>query len=234
MGDYWGERMLQNQTSLAAILTELRNTCASAHSKTIDFLHDPEELNNAIAVRVSQRDFVELIQQIKPKVVFVFGPHFDARRSTLDSILPDQDEDADELRSETLNEIENDPLVKSLIKRFQKFDDQLEFLAASFFDGIVTYHFFESAHWADDFHEQLEQYLDTQEDLRLERIEVDNAREHGEFERAMTQLISDPRFSAPKASRAKRLYLAETLFPEMPEYDRRKLVERGELKLWAG
>ncbi len=225
--------MEQTQLSLPDAVTEVRNVSASVQSKMLDICLDPEEIHGTTSVRVSHCELVDLIQHIKPKVVFFFCPHFSASQEAMEFLVPEADDEGDnEFELDRRKQIENDLKFKSLVKRYRQFRGEFSFLLSSFIDNQIAFYSYDAAPWFQEFWQDLDQYKQRLNDERLERFEDENLQETKAIESAVTQLLNDPRFVAPRTSRAKRLYLAENLFPEMFESQRQKVVERAELKLW--
>ncbi|MGO6943184.1 hypothetical protein [Rhizobium johnstonii] len=101
--------------------------------------------------------------------------------------------------------------------------------------GIV-----ETADWFDDFEEEAEALADVRADeFRAEFDREQEAerqqREDDEKRRLapiVKKLVADPRFVAPKISAAKRITLAETLFPDVDRTTIKKVVEKAVAEIW--
>lgn len=111
----------------------------------------------------------------------------------------------------------------------------LGLMADGVLHGIV-----ETADWFDDFEEEADVLVNVRADE--ERATFDREQEAERKQREadekkrlapiIKKLIADPRFVAPKISAAKRMALAETLFPEVDRTTIKKAVEKAISEAW--
>jgi hypothetical protein len=170
------------------------------------------------AAAVPGAEFALLIDHIKPKIVYLSVTAFEAAEE-LEASIDDED-------------LLDNPQAKRLITSWRFRDGQtcravLGVMCDGILHGIV-----EETSWLQEFETQIELMLD-----ELQQLGEENERQLQTDAEKMNaikvkQLMSDPRFNAPKVGIVKRTALAETLFPGVDRDTIRAIVERAEREHW--
>lgn len=220
--------------NLAAAISELRSVCASSKSRLVENAIVPEDLEGVVSVRVTTSEMTDLIQHIRPKVVFFLAPNFDPERQILETLFDNEDEsDLDDEEREEREKTKRHFGVKKLANQFKPFRGEVQFLLTSFFDGIVGYYSYENAEWLEGFDVEIENMKELLDEQERREFAIESENRQAEVAKAIDKIMRDPRFKAGRPSRAKRLYLASLLFPEFTREEQQVIVEQAEMRLWA-
>gem|GEM_PF-2693045 len=179
---------------------------------------------NVPAVGLPADKFPALIRHLKPRLIYMVLTQFDAREAV-----------------ESHFEVEElDGSLRKLAAKWKSRDGQSAQLILGVIADGVLHGVIDTPDWFDEFEEEAEQLeLDRAERQRaaFDRLQEDerNQREDNEKKRLapyVTKLVSDERFNAPKISAAKRLALAESMFPDLDKTSAKKAVDRAANELW--
>ncbi|WP_426122481.1 hypothetical protein [Pararhizobium sp. PWRC1-1] len=176
------------------------------------------------AVAVDGDTFPALVKHLKPRLIYMVRTTFDAGE-------------------DVMAHFEEDELDSGLMKLAAEWTNRngqssrliLGLMADGVMHGII-----ETADWFDDFEEEAEELSGPRQQAisdAFARLQEADARkrevdEKKRFAPIVKKLIADPRFDAPKISAAKRLRLAETIFPEEDRSTLKKAVDRAISELW--
>jgi len=138
--------------SLSDKIDAIRAQAAKVGAKIIaPLLMEPEKAGGALSVLVDGAQMLDLIEHLKPKVVFVAEVSFDALTEVLLE-LDDEDLDVDEL--------ERDKRVKPLLKRWRERDGESCRVVVGFLVEGAFYHMMEQAAWLEEFESEAEEVAD--------------------------------------------------------------------------
>lgn len=176
------------------------------------------------AVAIDGDTFPSLVKHLRPRLIYMVLTQFDAR----EEVLTHFDEEG----------LDRD--LKKLATKWKAKDGQSARLMLGLMADGVLHGIVETADWFDEFDieaNELALARQQEQDDAFSRLKGAEARDREAAEKKLLapivkELIADPRFDAPKISAAKRLTLAETLFPEEDRTTLRKAVDRAVSELW--
>lgn len=178
------------------------------------------------AVPVGGDTFPALIKHLRPRLIYMLLSQFDAKE-------------------EVMGHFEEEELERDLAKLAKKWagkDGQSSRLVLGLMADGVLHGIVETADWFDEFDIEADALAEARDDEMRAAFDRDqeaerSRREADERKRLapiVKKLIADPRFNAPKISAAKRLTLAETIFPDEDRTTLKKAIDRATSELWLG
>ncbi len=173
-----------------------------------------------LAASLEVEAFLELLEFIKPKIVYTNSMVLDVAEVVKESFKADED-----------TVLNNSKTVK-LISKWKKHNGAL--CGVSFelvFNGVVHGSSVQ-ANWLADFESEMKLLIEEIEDARLQDEQEKTANDQRRLSSKVQQLMADPRFSASHVGVAKRTVLAETLFPELDHDSIQIVVEKAEREHW--
>ncbi len=199
---------------------ELDEFAAKARSTAVEYgaLVIDAEINlerSSAAAEIEPEAFFVIIAHLRPRAIYMHEVAFD-------------------LEAEIDGELIEEPRLKAFERKWRKREGQLCRVSAWAWSNGVFHSAMAEIKWISEFRSEL---IDLGEivDGDMEQMRDADARERrAERRKAMHTLLADPRFNAPKGSKAKREYLAEALFPEMSPREIIDVVSDAESELWLG
>lgn len=186
------------------------------------------------SVLVDLVDLLALIRHLRPRLVYLEEIRFEAAPNIAD--LVDEDDEA----------LVEHPLVRAAARRLKQHEGSLcQVVAIVVHDGIDHAVIHEAA-WmgevkgvAERISADLEQRAQVEAERQHLAFEAEEKERREREEREKQALVrekaetleADPRFAAGK-SKAKRLHLAKTLFPALPNATLTKIVDEAEGTIW--
>ena len=179
---------------------------------------------NVPTVGLPADQFPTLIKHLKPRLIYMLLLSFDA----LDTV-------------KSHFEVEElDDISRKFAEKWMNRDGQSAQLVLGMMVDGVLHGLLETADWFDEFEEEAEQLEAARAErlrAKFDQIQQDerNQREAEEKKRLapiVKKLLADPRFTTAKISAAKRLTLAETIFPELDRTTLKKSVDRASNEAW--
>jgi hypothetical protein len=179
---------------------------------------------NLPAVAVDGDTFPSLVRHLKPRLIYMILTEFDAKEEV----------------AAYFEEDELDTGLKKLATKWTNRNGKSSRLILGLMADGVMHGIVETADWFDDFEEEAEALEEVRADemkteFDREQVAERQRREADERKRLapiVKKLVADPRFIAPKISAAKRITLAETLFPEVDRTTIKKAVEKAVSEIW--
>ncbi|NEK40637.1 hypothetical protein GR250_04215 [Rhizobium leguminosarum] len=176
------------------------------------------------AVAVDGDTFPDLVRHLKPRLIYMILTEFDAKEEV----------------AAHFEEDELDTGLKKLAAKWTNRNGQSSRLILGLMADGVMHGIVETADWFDDFEEEAEALADVRADeitaeFDREQEAERQRRETDEKKRLapiVKKLVADPRFVAPKINTAKRVTLAETLFPAVDRATIKKAVEKAVTEIW--
>ncbi|MCW1753035.1 hypothetical protein [Rhizobium acaciae] len=176
------------------------------------------------AVAVDGDTFASLVRHLKPRLIYMILTEFDAKEEV----------------AAHFEEDELDTGLKKLAAKWTNRNGQSSRLILGLMADGVMHGIVETADWFDDFEEEAEALEDVRADeMRTEfdqQQEAERQRREADEKKRLApivrKLVADPRFVAPKISAAKRVTLAETLFPDVDRATIKKAVEKAVAEIW--
>lgn len=176
------------------------------------------------AVAIDGDAFPDLVNHLKPRLIYLLLTKFDSK-----------EEVSDHFELEDL-----DPTLKKLAGKWKSRNGQTSRLVVGLVADGVLHGIVETADWFDEFEDELETLsnaradeasaaFDRQQEAERLKREADEKKHLARITRA---LLADLRFSASKVSAAKRLALAEALFPDEDRTTLKKAVDRAATEAW--
>jgi len=213
------------ETGTAAFDRRLRAAVETIGTHLVGSLPTIGPDSRAPQVTLAPEEFCGLIAALKPKAIYWEDVQFDAEeeaRGRLSIELDGSDEPG----------IADHPALVDLLRVWRKRHGKTSLLVTCFLSEGVIHTCAVKEDWCEDFEVALEEvYLAMAEILdasrQAERRKVDPA----VHERA-AQLAGHAAFNAPKASKEKRTYLAETLFPDLTPNELWRVVDRATSIAW--
>ncbi|MGV1951072.1 hypothetical protein ACQZ44_09605 [Agrobacterium vitis] len=170
--------------------------------------------------------FPALIEHLKPRLVYMILSTFDGREDVAAAL----DVEEEQLGSEE----------KKLADKWAKHNGQTSCLGLGVMHDGIVHAIIDKPSWFEEFEEEAEEFRTVRHDAVNEAIarQQENERVLWEAEekkrlRPMVEkLMTDPRFNGPRISAAKRLALAEAIFPDLDRTLVKKIVDRAANELW--
>ncbi|QPB24505.1 hypothetical protein [Rhizobium sp. 007] len=178
---------------------------------------------NLPAVAVDGDTFPSLVKHLRPKLIYMVLTKFEA---------------TEDVESHFEQELDRD--LKKLASKWKAKDGQSARLVLGLVADGVLHGIVETADWFDEFDIEADELAEARQQAeadafaRLQEADA-KSRETEEKKRLapiVKKLLADPRFVASKISAAKRLTLAETLFPEESRTTLRKAVDQAANEVW--
>lgn len=183
------------------------------------------ERHETYRVSMELESFLALLKHCRPPVLYLFADKFDARETVETWWEIDEDDEDDAARMA-------EPRVREMIRKASRYEGQTGTVLASFFVGHVIHSCYEEAEWLTEFEEQAD---DLEEHLADDRRRMENgesAREDAERRRYAKTLCEHPKFNDGRPSREKRIYLAESLFPDLDRMMILRIVDEAASMHW--
>ena len=231
----------------------MEQICALAKSHSLALIEvvptEPKVLTS-YEVNLDPEEFLEVMSVLRPRIIYVETSEFSAKwqiglshdwaksdeheGDEGDDPSDDDDEDGLPILSEEQLDrtIARFPEIKAAVKKWSQRDGQKYMIEGLFFvDGVYhTMSFIED--WMDDFHVGIAQ-------LKVSHLEeAESAAQHSRamrrtaFAAKAEHLANDPMFTAPKATRERREYLASRLYPDLDEMEWAELVAEAANIVW--
>lgn len=181
---------------------------------------------NVPAAVLDTDKFPALIEHLKPRLVYMVVNKFDALEDFVSELEADEEDlDRDQ---------------KKAVDKWAKHNDQTSCLMLGVIHDGILHAVIDRPEWMEEFeeeigifkaarHEAINEMFARQQTEERERRE---AEEKKQLAPIIKKLVSDPRFNAAKISAAKRLALAETMFPQQDRTTLKKAVEKATNELW--
>lgn len=185
-----------------------------------------------LIARLDTDDFASIVSDVRPKMLYIWNEKFDARDGAIENLEDEFNSSGNGIPNPTEYIFSSDSRFVELVRRWQKKDGETSRFVASFIiDGIVHVAS-EQTEWFSAFENEATQLAEALLCERAEQAENLRSASVESLRRMARRLVEDPRFNAPKASRAKREYLASTLFPDIDDRTIRLAVEEAENLSW--
>lgn len=163
-------------------------------------------------VIVDAEDMEKLLEIRRPQIAYLQTSFFDFQ-SEVEEVISYLDNDA----------------IDSLASQWTKYENMLSSLTVSVLDSEILHILNVEAPWHEEFNGMIENLKESIPDEPIgieEREELEEIRCRGE------ELSKHPMFIAPKATKSKRKFLADKLFPNTPSNKLDLIVEAAENILW--
>lgn len=215
---------MTESADLVRIADQVRAAAEACGAMVVDAILLIEPQSVPVAA-VNGFDFPALVKHLRPRLVYLSVASFDAH-------------DCIEAALEGASQA--DPEFRELLSASSKRNGEIFRVALGVMGDGVLHGIVEVADWFEEFEAKVEILIDVhneavartfEKDQEAERSKAD-AEEKKRLAPHIKKLVADPRFSAPKVSLAKRIALAETLFPEFDRTTLRKIVERAGSEVW--
>ncbi|WP_105433015.1 hypothetical protein [Neorhizobium sp. T6_25] len=182
--------------------------------------------DNLPAVAVDGVTFAALVQHLRPRLIYMMITTFTAAEDV--AVHFDVHED----------ELDRD--LKKLATQWASKDGQSSRLALGLMADGILHGVVETADWFSDFEAEADEVAEArhqeQEDAFTKLQEQERSRREADEKKRLAplvkKLLADPRFTASKISAAKRLSLAEMVFPDEDRSTLKKAVERAANEIW--
>jgi hypothetical protein len=190
-------------------------------------LADLELDKSAPRAFIDPQQFLTVLKAAKPRVVYLSLAEFDPDAEIEDALGLD----SDQMKNEHISE---DPKLKTLRKRWEKYRNELSMCIGHFFvDGVAHTSLVEeqwSLEFSDTLSEAKQSVSEKVEDIRKHESRAANFPSW--VDELAVQIADHPAFISVKASKEKRLYLAEVLFPDKEHYELYRIVDRATNIAW--
>jgi hypothetical protein len=183
------------------------------------------ERNETYRVSMDIEPFLALLAHTRPSVLYVFADKFDARQ-VLEAWWEIDEDDAED------RALIAEPRVRQMTGQVSHFEGQIGTILASFFVGNVLHSCFEQTDWLTEFEREADALQTQLAEDRRRRENGDFAREEAESRRYAKSLCEHPKFNEGRPSREKRIYLAESLFPDLERGAILRIVEEAANMHW--
>lgn len=220
-GDGQEDLMPDKSKSVEEALGTILRAAADAGAHVVEATLSLDDAKVPVA-GIDGEKLVALIRAVRPRIVYCASIPFDAGAQILNDLFGD---DADEA-------LLNRPRVKKLVAKWRPNDGQAaQGSAAVVVDGVV-HGLVLDAPWYAEFEADIEAHGEETGRLRDERDRRAEAEAQKRLDPFVKALLADPRFSGPKVGRAKRLALAQDLFPDEDRQALAEAVDLAESRHW--
>ncbi|MBY0509217.1 MAG: hypothetical protein K2P94_03605 [Rhodospirillaceae bacterium] len=209
-------------------LDQIVETAKNASVVVVKGSLQTDKMDEIPKVVLEWAEFIKALKDFPARALYLEGYVFSAENAVSDAL--DEALESEGQSSTTLS-LRQYPTASALIRDWARYDGKTFGYAASFkHDGI--FHFCgEATEWSEDFDEKLQELVaEILEDLPEVSDEGEGERE--EVARMAKELVAHPKFSAPKATKAKRAALAQSLFQEIGDEIAYAVVEKAETLQW--
>lgn len=213
--------MSKEERDVDAMIATVRTAAAEAGSHVLDVVLSLNDAKIPVA-GIDADDLAALIRAVRPRVVYCTLIPFDAGEQVLaDPFGDDADEDLLER-----------PRVRKLVSKWRSRDGQTaQVSAVAVVDGVM-HGLLVQPSWYDEYEAEIEEHGKETDRIRDERDRRTEAEAKKRLDPFVEKLIADPRFSGPKVGRAKRLALAEEMFPDEDRRALSEVVDLAESRHW--
>lgn len=203
------------------MIATVRAAAADAGSHVVETVLSLNDAKIPVA-GIDADDLAALIRAVRPRVIYCMSIPFDAGVQVGEDLFGD---DADETLLER-------PRVRKLVAKWRPRDGQTaQVSAVAVVDGVM-HGLLVQARWYDDYEADVEAHGEETDRLRDERERRTEAEAKKRLDPFVKKLMADPRFSGPKVGRAKRLVLAEEMFPDEDRKVLGEVVDMAESRHW--
>jgi len=211
---------MTESTDLDRIEEAVRNASDESETLILQSVLAGEHVQTA-AVPADQ--FPMLIRHLRPRLIYMVRTQFQAREEIEDRF--DGEFDAE---------------LKKLVAKWKARDGRSSTLFIGLVADGVSHGAIETADWYDEFEAEIEGIVEARREAQSEafirmqeeeRIRVE-AEERRRLAPMIDELLADLRFNAPKTSAAKRLMLAESMFPDKDRTTLKKAIQGAVSKAW--
>ena len=213
--------MQDKKRDIDAMLTMVRAAAAEAGSHVVKAVLSFNEAKIPVA-GVDADDLAALIRAVRPRVVYCVSIPFDASEQVGTNLFGDDADDALLTR----------PRVKKLVAKWRPRDGQTaQVSAVVVIDGVMHGLLIEAC-WYADYEADVDALSEETDRLQTERGRQAEAEIKKRLDPFVIKLMADSRFFGPKVGRAKRLTLAEDLFPCESRQLLEQVVDLAENRHW--
>jgi hypothetical protein len=203
---------------------ELINKASRESGSAIVTALVPINVNEGVhTVRLDLDSFLQLLSECRPRVVYIQIGEFESEenlRSVLDVEMADEDP------------VSESALFKTLVKRWAKFNGEIDQYAASFMIDGVLHVVFTQTNWFDEFETAAEELTHSLGEQKFRAAEQKQMAERVRLAASVKQLNEHPVFHAGRPSFEKKKYLAKKLFPNAEEEEIRVIVDEATNENW--
>lgn len=212
---------MDDERNVDAMVAIVKAAAADAGSHVVDVVLSLNDAKIPVA-GIDADDLAALIRAVRPRVIYCTSIPFDAGVQIGEDLFGD---DADEALLER-------PRVRKLVSKWRSRDGQTaQVSAVAVVDGVM-HGLLVQARWYDDYEADIEAHGEETDRLRGERDRRAEAEAKKRLDPSVKKLMADPRFSGPKVGRAKRLALAEEMFPDEDRKVLGEVVDMAESRHW--
>jgi hypothetical protein len=175
--------------------------------------------------------FERAILDLRPRAIYLVEREFEAEGEIHERFASELGVDEDEILDEPASVLIF-PAVQRFLKSWQKHDGTMYSCSARFMLDGVLHCWIEMEEWYKIFDSELDELaeeLSASEDGRRHKLASDK---RAKLSERANVLAEHALFNAPKATKAKRAYLAAQLFPESNDLDISVIVEEAESIFW--
>lgn len=174
-----------------------------------------EKMDDALKAILSQSDFLAAISALKPKLIYLTEKPFDFEERLRSALI--EEFEIDDPESVDLDPIVEKKECRSLQKKWATRKNEIyEYVA--FFQGDGVLHIATAtAEWDTDFVSDFSGIAESLREQVQTEGDADNLREASAIRDMAKALIEHPKYKAPKATKDRKQFLAEELFPDLDE-----------------
>ena len=210
---------MMESSAIEQLIERVRAAARSSGAMVLNASLSYESEHVPIAA-VDAEIFPELVEFIKPKLVYISPMIFDVASLVRKSL------DTDE------NALLSDQEEKKLISKWRKHDGSTCGVSLELvFDGVI-HGAVERVNWLTNFENETKLLVEEIEHMRLHDEREQTVNIKLQLSENVKQLMADPRFSSSRVGIAKRTTLAEALFPNLDHESIQLVVEQAEKEHW--
>jgi hypothetical protein len=176
--------------------------------------------------------FSRAIEALKPRALYLEAHQFDATERAETMLLSDEDQDDQNDDSDEFQNLRSRKDLSSFLARWEKRNGTTCGVTSVFqFDGILHI-CTETETWLEQFDSELSDLMGKIDEEDSQRNLAVEEEQSSEIKVKAKKLADHKLFDAPPRSHAKRIYLAERIFPGINQYEIGKIVELAENMAW--
>lgn len=217
------------RSDLGSYAQEVRSTASDVTAIVVAGCVEVPEHPALATVHLDPDDALRAIQHLRPRIVYMLESQLNLESAALQSLEDLQDE-ADE----------RGPLAEPVLmagfselkRKWQSHEGDTSSIIVEFVADGILHTTIALASWRDEFDANLEAILEGVREQSAQAMEADRDVCKHRVQKNAATLIAHPSFSAGRPSFEKRLFLAETLFPDLDAQELQEVTSHAEKLAW--
>jgi hypothetical protein len=210
----------------------IRQLAAEAGSFIVPNVPDTNEFLAVLRVGINATTALTLVKNVRPRLIYLSEVQFDPDSQISEALSQFEESDSKDLNSQEQNPQPLDKRLISLKSHWREHQDQLCGIVLAFMIDGVMHMCVNSTSWSDEFDKALDDVVtEIVEESAAKKTLLDE-RDDAVIRENAKILAAHHAFNSGRPSFAKRVFLAEKLFPGVNEDVLDRITERAEKLDW--